>query len=73
MDTQTKTIFHRRNTSYNTTLVLWCKIMQHNSGGTVQYWQQTQFQILVNLPKWYIQIFFGEEGGRSSHHSDLKN
>ena len=31
------------------------KIMQHNSRGTVQYWQQTQFQILANLPKWYIQ------------------
>ena len=24
----------------------------------VQYWQPTQFQILVNLPKWYIQVFF---------------
>ena len=36
------------------TPVLQCKIMQHNSDGTVQYWQQTQFQILVNLPKWYI-------------------
>ena len=23
--------------------------MQHNSGGTVQYWQQIQFQILINL------------------------
>ena len=39
------------------TLALRCKIMQHNSGGTVQYWQQTQFQILVNFPKWYIQTF----------------
>ena len=39
------------------TLALRCKIMQHNSGGTVQYWQQTQFQILVNLRKQYIQIF----------------
>ena len=43
--------------SYNTTLVLQCKIMQPNSDGTVQYWQWTQFQILVNLPKWYIQVF----------------
>ena len=39
------------------TLALRCKIMQHNSGGTVQYWKRTQFQMLVNLPKWYIQIF----------------
>ena len=31
-----KTKFHRRNTSYNTTLMLQCKIMQHNNGGTVQ-------------------------------------
>ena len=41
----------------NTTLVLQCKMMQHNSGGTVKYWPRTQFQILLNLPKWYIQIF----------------
>ena len=33
-----KTIFHRRNTNYSTTMVLQWKIMQHNSGGTVQYW-----------------------------------
>ena len=39
------------------TLALRCKIMQHNNDGTVQYQQRTQFQILVNLPKWYIQIF----------------
>ena len=32
-----KTTFHQRNTSYNKTLVFQCKIMQHNSGGTVQY------------------------------------
>ena len=61
------------NTTQVLTLVLRCKIMQHNNGGTVQYWQQIQFQILVNLLKWYIQIFLGEDGGRSSHHSDLKN
>ena len=48
---------HFINAKQVTTLALWCKIMQHNSGGTVQYWQRTQFQILVNLPKWYIQIF----------------
>ena len=45
--------------------------MQHNSGGAVQYWQSIQFQILVNLPKWYVH-FFDEDGGRSSHHSDLE-
>ena len=45
------------NTTQVLTLVLRCKIMQHNNGGTVQYWQRIQFQILVNLLKWYIQIF----------------
>ena len=45
------------NTTQVTTLALRCKIMQHNSGGTVQYWQRIQFQVLVNLLKWYIQIF----------------
>ena len=54
-DTQTKRIFHRLNTSYNNGVP--AKIMQHNSGGTVQYWQRIQFQILVNLLKWYIQRF----------------
>ena len=34
---------------------------------------QTQFQILVKLLKWYIQIFFGENGGRNPHHSDSEN
>ena len=46
------------NTTQVLTLVLRCKIMQHNNGGTVQYWQRIQFQILVNLLKWYIQIFW---------------
>ena len=46
--------------------------MQRNSSGTVQYWQRIQFQILVNLPKWYIQIF-DEDSDRSSHHYDLEN
>ena len=45
--------------------------MQHNSGSAVQYWQSIQFQILVNLPKWYVHFFDGD-GGRSSHHSDLE-
>ena len=52
-----KSIFQRHNASYNTTLVLQCRIMQNNNGGTVQYWQRTQFKILVNLQKWYIHIF----------------
>ena len=52
-----KAIFHQSNTSCNTALVLQCKIMQLNFGGTKQYWLGTQLQILVNLPKWYIKIF----------------
>ena len=31
--------------------------MKYNSVSTVQYWQQTKFHILVNLSKWYVQIF----------------
>ena len=45
---------------------------QHTSG-TAQYWQQTQFQVLVQLLNWYIQAFFGEEGGRNPHHSDSES
>ena len=71
MDTQAKTIFHQHSTSFNT-LALWCKIMQHNSGGTVQYWQQIQFQILVHLLKGTSR-FFGGDGVRSYHHADLEN
>ena len=50
MDTQTKTIFHRRNTSYNNGVMV-----QYNAAQQwwyIQYWQQTRFQILANLPKW---------------------
>ena len=46
------------NTTQVLTLALRSKIMQHNNGGTVWYWQPIQFQILVNLLKWYIQIFW---------------
>ena len=46
--------------------------MQHNSGGTVQYWQQIQFQILVHLLKGTSR-FFGGDGVRSYHHADLEN
>ena len=48
--------------------------MEYSSGGTVPYWHQIQFQILVNLLKLYIHPdFFGEDDDRSSHHSDLEN
>ena len=47
--------------------------MQHNSGGTV-HWQRTQFQIYTGkFAKIVHPDFFGEDGGRSSHHSDLEN
>ena len=54
-------------------LVLKSKKMQHISGGIVQYWHRTKFQILVNLPKWYMQVFFGDYGGRNLNHPDLGN
>ena len=38
-----KATFQRPNISCKTTLVLQCNIMQHITGGTVQYWQQTKF------------------------------
>ena len=70
-DTQTKDIFQGHNKIYNTAGVA-MQDKQQNSGGTVQHWQRTQFQILLNLPKWYIQIFFNEEGGRNPPHSESK-
>ena len=50
---------------HNTTLVLQCKIMQHNNGGEVQYW-------LYNT-KCLSRFFFGEDGSGNPHHSDSKN
>ena len=48
--------------------------MQHNSGGTVQYWQRIQFQIYTGtFAKMVHPDFFGEDGVRSYHHSDLEN
>ena len=47
--------------------------MRHNSGGTVQYWQRTQFHKTGKFVKMVHPDFFGEDGGRSSHHSDLEN
>ena len=47
--------------------------MQHNTG-TVQYWLQTQFQIHTGKCAKIVHLdFFGEDGGRNSHHSDLEN
>ena len=46
--------------------------MQHNSGGTVQNWKQT----ISNTGKFAKMVhpdFFGEDGVRSPHHSDLEN
>ena len=43
--------------SYNTTPVLQCKIIKNNTGNTLKNWWPTQFQIVINLQKWYIQIF----------------
>ena len=54
-----KTIYQQHNRSCNTILILQCKIMQHNIGGTAQYWQGTQFQILVHFPR-CTSRFFGE-------------
>ena len=49
-----KEAFQRRNTSYHATLLLQCKTKQHNNGDTVQYLPRTQLQILIDLPKWFI-------------------
>lgn len=59
--------------SYNTTPVLQCKIIKNNTGNTLKNWWPTQFQIVINLQKWYIQIFFGEDGDRNPHHSNSQN
>ena len=67
-----RTIFQRRNTSYNTTLVLQCGMIQHNTSEAVHYWWRAQIQILVNLPKWYIKTFFCGCGGKNPHNSDPK-
>ena len=47
--------------------------MQQNSGGTVQYVPTEN--IISNTSKFGKMVhpdIFGEDGGRSSHHSDLK-
>ena len=56
-----------------TTLALWCKIMQHNSGGS--YSTILAANTILNTFKFVKMIhpdFFREDGG-SSHHSGLEN
>ena len=65
-----RTVIQRRNTSYNTTLVLQWKIMQHNTGSTVQQWLRTKFQRYTGKSAKMVHLdFIGEGGGRNSHHS----
>ena len=70
-DTQTKTIFHRHNTRYNTGVVV-----QDNTAQ--QWWCSTILTVntISNTGKFAKMVhpdFFGEDGGRSYHHSDLEN
>ena len=71
MGTQTKTIFRRRNTGYNTGVAV-----QDNEAK--QWWYSTILaaNIISNtgkFPKMLHPDIFGENGGTSSYHSDLKN
>ena len=70
-DTQTKTIFHRHNTRYNTGVVV-----QDNTAQ--QWWCSTILTVntISNTGKFAKMVhpdFFGEDGGRSYHHSELEN
>ena len=70
-DTRTKTIFHRRNTSWNTGVAV-----QDNAAQ--QWWSSTILAVntISNTGKYTKTVhpdFFGEDGGRSSHHSNLQN
>ena len=70
-DTQTKTIFHQHNTSYNTGVAV-----QDNAAQ--QWWYSTILaaNTISNTGKFAKMVhpdFFGEDGGRSSHQSDLEN
>ena len=68
MDTQTKTIFHRHNTSYNTGVAV-----QDNEA---QYSTILAVNTISNTGKFAKMVhpdFLGGNGGRSSHHSDLEN
>ena len=60
------------DTTQVTTLALGCKIMQHN------WWYSTILaaNTISNTGKFAKLVhpdFFGEDGGRSSHYSDLEN
>ena len=68
---QTKTIFHRHNTSYNMDVAV-----QDNAAQQLWYSTILAANTISNTGKFAKMIhpnFFGEDGGRSSHYSDLKN
>ena len=68
METQTKTIFHRHNTSYNTGIAV-----QDNAAKQWPYSTILAENTISNTGKFAKMIhpvFFGGDGGRSSHHSD---
>ena len=71
MDTQTKTIFHRLNKTCNTGVTVQDNVAQ-------QWWYSTilEANTISNTGKFAKIVhpdFFGEDVGRSSHHSDLEN
>ena len=64
-------MFHQRNTSYNTAVAVQDNVAQ-------QWWYSAilAMDTISNTGKFSKMIhpdFFGEDGGRSSHHSDLEN
>ena len=62
-------MFHRRNTSYNTGVAV-----QDNEAQ--QWWYSTILaaNTISNTGKFAKMVHpVGEDGGRSSHHSDLEN
>ena len=71
MNTQTNTVFHQHNTSYNTGITMQDNAAQQWWYSTIlavnTIWNTGEFAKMVNPD------FFGEDGGRSSHHSDLEN
>ena len=71
MGTQTKIIFHWRNTRYKTG-----DAVQDNAAQQSWYSTILAANTISNTGKFAKMIhpdFFGEDGGRSSHHSDLEN
>ena len=70
-DRPTKTIFHRRNTYNNTGVAV-----QDNAAQKWLYSTILAANTISNIGKFAKMVypdFFGEDGGRSSHHSDLEN